>query len=89
MPTVIMKAKLEKTYEHWVKVFDDHKPVREAAGFKDIYRGHLMDDANTVQAVIYTPSMETLDQFMKDEAEAMSESGHIAESTEITVCTDM
>tara|TARA_B100001013_G_scaffold256340_1_gene160134 strand:+ start:197 stop:343 length:147 start_codon:yes stop_codon:yes gene_type:complete len=48
-----------------------------------------MDDANTIQAVIYTPSMETLDQFMKDEAEAISESGHIAESTEITVCTDM
>ena len=89
MPTVIMKAKLEKPYEHWVKAFDDHKPVREAAGFKDLYRGHLMDDANTIQAVIYTPSMETLDQFMKDEAEVISEAGHIAESTEITVCTDM
>ena len=89
MPTVIMKAKLEKPYEHQVKAFDDHKSVREATGFKDLYRGHLMDDANTIQAVIYTPSMETLDQFMKDEAEVISEAGHIAESTEITVCTDM
>ena len=29
MPTLIMKAKLEKPYEHWVKVFDNHRPARK------------------------------------------------------------
>ena len=29
MPTLIMKAKLEKPYEHWVKVFDNHRPAQE------------------------------------------------------------
>jgi len=60
MPTVIMKAKLEKSYEHWVKAFDGHKPVREAAGIKDIYRGHLIDDATTVQVIMHTPSMKVM-----------------------------
>ena len=89
MPTLIMKAKLEKPYEHWVKVFDNHRPAQEEAGLKILYRGHVIDDPSTIQTVIYTPSMEVMQKFMEESGEVITNAGHIMDSTEMTVCSDM
>ena len=88
MPTIIMNAKLEKTYDDWVKAFDEHQSLRTAVGIKDMYRGHELSDPNTIHVVMSVPSMEIMDTFMKDNAEFIKNAGHNLESTQVTVCTD-
>ena len=88
MPTIIMNAKLEKTYDDWVKAFDEHQSLRTAVGIKDMYRGHELSDPNTIHVVMSVPSMEIMDAFMKEHAEFIKNAGHNLESTQVTVCTD-
>ncbi len=90
MPTVIVSGgKLEKSYDHWVSAFDAHDDARKAAGIKALYRGHDLSDATSIHVVLQTPSMEVLGEFMKENAEIIKESGHIAGTGETTVCSDM
>ena len=89
MPTVIINGKLEKSYDHWVSAFDGHDDVRKASGLKVLYRWHDLSDASAIHIVLQTPSMEVLGEFMKENAEYMKESGHIPNSGERTVCSDM
>ena len=49
MPTLVIKGKITKEYNHWVKVFDDVGELRESKyGIKTIYRGHELDDESTI-----------------------------------------
>ena len=49
----------------------------------------MIDDPSTIQTVIYTPSMEVMQKFMEESGEVIDEAGHIMDSTEMTVCSDM
>jgi hypothetical protein len=88
MPTILMTAKLEKPYADWAKAFDDHKPAREAAGIRDIYRGHQLDAPDTIHVLMSVPSMDVMAAFIAEHGETMKKSGHKVESTETTVCSD-
>ena len=66
MPTIIMNAKLDKPYDDWVRAFDEQQSLRTAAGIKDMYPGHELSDPHTVHVVMSVPSMEIMDDFMKD-----------------------
>ena len=89
MPTVIIKGKLEKSYDHWVAAFDAHESARKSAGLNVLYRGHDLSDSAAIHIVLQTPSMETLSKFMQDNADYMKESGNSPGSGEVTVCSDM
>ena len=88
MPTLIMTGKLEKSWDHWVATYDGHKSARKAVGMRDIYRGHTADDPTTIHVVSWTPSMQVLEDFMAANAEVIKEAGHIASSTQVTICSD-
>jgi hypothetical protein len=88
MPTVIMTAKLEKPFADWVKVFDNHKPAREAAGIRAIYRGHQLDAPDTIHVLMSVPSMAVMEAFIAEHGETIKNSGHNVESTKVTVCSD-
>jgi len=88
MPTIILNAELETTYESWVANFDAHQPERNQFGIKDIYRGHPLNNPNQIYVVLWVPSMEKMDSFMEKNAEHIKNSGHNLDSTEITVCSD-
>ena len=41
MPTLVIKGKITKGYEHWVNVYDQAEELRDTKyGIKTIYRGH-------------------------------------------------
>ena len=88
MPTILMTAKLEKPFSDWVKVFDGHKPARQAAGIRDIYRGHQLDAPDTIHVLMSVPSVEALEAFIAEHSETIKSSGHNIESTKATVCSD-
>ena len=59
MPTLVIKGKITKGYEHWVNVYDQAEELRNKKyGIKTIYRGHELEDSNTIHVVMYTPSMK-------------------------------
>ena len=39
MPTLILKQKITKGYEHWLAAFDGAEELRSGYGIKTIYRG--------------------------------------------------
>ena len=91
MPTLIIKSKINKGYDHWLKAYDSAEELRvNQYGIKTLYRGHDMEDATTVHVVMNTPSMEALQQHMENDAELMADAGGdpSPENTQITVCSN-
>ncbi len=91
MPTLIIKSKITKGYEHWVKAYDNAEDLRVSQyGIKTLYRGHDLQEENTVHVVMNTPSMEALQQHMENDAALMADAGGdpSPEATTILVSSD-
>ena len=48
MPKILMQAKINKPYDHWVKIFDADKGEAEAAAFSQFFRGHELEDPTSI-----------------------------------------
>ena len=91
MPTLVIKGKITKGYDHWVKVYDDAEDLRNSKyGIKTVYRGHELEDPNTIHVVMFTPNMDVLQQHMKNEADLIADAGGdpSPEANHITMCSD-
>ena len=76
MPTIIVKQKITKGYEHWLAAFDGAEELRSSKyGIKTIYRGQDAADADTIHVVMYTPSMEAMQDHMQNEGDLIAEAG--------------
>ena len=84
-----MEAQISKAFDTWVGVFDADKEDQEANGFYVMYRGHKLDDPNTVM-ILMEGDPSKLEKYMSqpEKAKVIEESGHIAESTAVTVLSD-
>ena len=89
MPKILLEAQLSKGFDHWVTFFDADTDDQLAHGFTTIYRGHKLDDPNTV-VVLMDGDPSKLEPFMSqpEKAELIEESGHIAATTKVTVLSD-
>ena len=91
MPTLVIKGKITKGYDHWVKVYDDAEDLRNSKyGIKTVYRGHELEDPNTIHVVMFTPNMDVLQQHMENEADLIADAGGDPnpEANHITMCSD-
>tara|TARA_Y200000002_G_scaffold1169_1_gene1140 strand:- start:102 stop:377 length:276 start_codon:yes stop_codon:yes gene_type:complete len=91
MPTLVIKGKITKGYDHWVKVYDDAEDLRNSKyGIKTVYRGHELEDPNTIHVVMFTPNMDVLQQHMENEADLIADAGGdpSPEANHITMCSD-
>ena len=91
MPTLVIKGKITKGYDHWVKVYDDAEHLRNSKyGIKTVYRGHELEDQNTIHVVMFTPNMDVLQQHMENEADLIADAGGdpSPEANHITMCSD-
>ena len=77
-----------KDWEHWKKSFDAHEEPRIKAGIKVDYVGHELENEKKVHVVMDAESPETLKKFMDENKDAINNSGHIQETTNVAVCTD-
>ena len=76
MPTLILKQKITKGYDHWLATYDGAEDLRNSKySIKTIYRGHDVSDPDTIHVVMYTPSMEVIQEHMKNEAELIAAAG--------------
>ena len=76
MPTLKLKQKITKGYNHWLATYDGAENLRNSKyGIKIIYRGHDVSDPDTIHAVMYTPSMEVIQEHMKNKVELIAVAG--------------
>ena len=91
MPTLVIKGKITKGYEHWLEAFDGSENMRNSKyRIKCLYRGYQMDDPDTIHVVLYTPSMEIIQQHMENDAELIAQAGGdpSPEANEMVICSD-
>ena len=91
MPTLVIKGKITRGDDHWLKVFDESEEMRNSKyGIKCLYRGHEIDDPDTIHVVMFTPSMETIQQHMENDADLITEAGGdpSPEANEMVICSD-
>ena len=91
MPTLVIKGKITKGYDHWVKVYDEAEDLRNSKyGIKTVYRGHELEDPSTIHVVMFTPNMDVLQQHMENEADLIADAGGdpSPEANHITMCSD-
>ena len=86
MPTLILKQKITKGYEHWLTAFDGAEELRSRYGMKTIYRGQDVADADTIHVVTYTPSMEVIEEHMENEADLIAAAGGDPDPNSMTMC---
>ena len=66
MPTLILKQKITKGYDHWLAAFDGAEDLRnDKYGIKTIYRGQDVNDKDTIHVVMYTPNMDVIQEHME------------------------
>ena len=89
MPKILMEAQINKPFDHWVGVFDADKEAQLASGFTLIYRGHKVDDPNSI-VVLMAGDPSKLEAFMsqREKAKMIEESGHMVETMKISVLSD-
>lgn len=91
MPTLVIKGKITKGYDHWLDAFDGSEEMRNSRyGIKCLYRGHEIDDPDTIHVVLFTPSIETVQQHMQNDAELIAQAGGdpTPEANEMVICSD-
>jgi hypothetical protein len=91
MPTLVIKGKITKGYDHWVKVYDEAEELRNKKyDIRTIYRGYEVEAPTTIHVVMYTPNMEVLQQHMENEADLIAAAGGdpSPEANIIVMCSD-
>jgi len=91
MPTLVIKGKITKGYDHWLAEYDGLEKHREENyGIKTIYRGQNLKETDTIHIVMFTPTMEALQKHMETDAEIISKAGGDPnpEASTIAVCSD-
>ena len=76
MPTLILKQKITKGYDHWLAAYDDAEELRSTKyGIKKIYRGHDINDSDTIHVLMYTPNMDVIQEQMENQAVLIASAG--------------
>ena len=58
------------------------------AGIIELFHGRTEDDPQTCFVLAQVPSKEAMDKFFENAGEEVAKSGHILESTEVTMLTN-
>ena len=76
MPTLIIKRKITKGYDHWLSAYDGAEDQRNNKySIKTTYRGQDLNEPDTTHVVMHTPTTEAVQNHMENEAELISEAG--------------
>jgi hypothetical protein len=78
-----IKFKINNDFDDWEQAFYSHQPMARKAGILELFHAKQADDPSSV--AVTADSFEVFDEFMKNAAEDIAASGHILESTEVTM----
>lgn len=80
-----IKFKINNDFDDWEQAFYAHQPMARKEGILELFHAKQADDPSSVAVLMTANSFEVFDEFMKNAAEDIAASGHILESTEVTL----
>jgi len=84
----LIKFKINNDFFEWEQAFYGAQHMARKAGFIELFHGMTEDDPQTCFVLAHVPSKETMDKFFENAGEEVAKSGHILESTEVTMLTN-
>ena len=81
----LIKFKINNHFYDWEQAFYSHQPKARDAGILELFHAKQADDPSSVAVLMTASSFELFDEFMKNAEEDIASSGHILESTEVTL----
>ncbi|MBL4738059.1 MAG: DUF3764 family protein [SAR324 cluster bacterium] len=83
-----MKFKINNDFFEWEQAFYGAQLLARKAGIIELFHGMTEDDHQTFFVLAHVPSKEAMDKFFENAGEEVAKSGHILESTEVTMLTN-
>ena len=84
----LIKFKINNEFFEWEQAFYGAQPMARKAGIIELFHGMTEDDPQTCLVLAHVPSKEAMDKFFENAGEEVAKSGHILESTEVTMLTN-
>ena len=84
METNVVTFSITTSFDEWVKVYDGSIEMAKQAGIISLFRGVNKEDPTKV-CVVMQAQPGVIDSFMASNAEMIASSGHVLESTVVSV----
>ena len=84
----LIKFKINNDFYEWEQAFNNTQPMARKAGIIEHFHGMTEDDPQTCFVLAHVPSKEAMGKFFENAGEEVAKSGHILESTEVTMLTN-
>ena len=84
----LIKFKINNNFAEWEQAFYGAQPKARKAGIIEFFHGMTEDDPQTCFVLAHVPSKEATENFFENAGEEVAKSGHILESTEVTMLTN-
>ena len=84
----LIKFKISNDFSEWEQAFYGAQPMARKAGIIELFHGMTEEDPQTCFVLANVPSKEAMDKFFENAEEELVKSGHILESTEVTMLTN-
>ena len=84
METNVVTFSITTSFDEWVKVYDGSIEMAKQAGIISLFRGVDKEDPTKV-CVVMQAQPGVIDSFMASNAEMIASSGHVLESTVVSV----
>ena len=83
--TARIEFEISNTFAEWEQSFYSMMNDARGAGIYEVYHGYEADNPKKCMVVALVESPKIMDDFFKSQATRVSDSGHILESTKITI----
>jgi len=84
----LIKFKISNDFSEWEQAFYAAQPMARSAGIIELFHGMAEDDPQTCFVLCHVPSKEAMDSFFAEAGAEVAKSGHILESTEVTMLSN-
>ena len=84
----LIKFRINNDFNEWEQSFYAAQPMARQAGIIELFHGMADDDPQTCFFLCHVPSKSAMDKFFEEAGEEVAKSGHILESTEVTILTN-
>jgi len=81
----LMKFRISNDFFDWEQAFYSAQPMARNAGIIEIFHGRTDEDPQVCMVLAQISSKGAMEEFFENAKDAVAASGHILETTEITM----
>ena len=81
----LIRFRINNDFFEWEQAFYSAQPMARNAGIIELFHGRTDEDPQVCIVLAKVSSKEAMDEFFANAKDAVAASGHILESTEVTM----